>query len=65
MTEEELTVWGRQEHEKRLDDMARIRSGTLSLVGAQSSALLRSWKAGLTLVETDQALRLARVARTA
>jgi hypothetical protein len=64
MTETELQAWGKQEHEIRLDDIARAKAGMISLEDAQAAAKLRRRRAGLSLTVCDQALRLARVARS-
>lgn len=64
MTEVELQAWGKQEHETRLDDIARVKAGTLSLEGAQAAARLRRRRAGISPAVCDQALRLARAARS-
>lgn len=64
MTEVELQVWGKQEHETRLDEIALVKAGTLSLEDAKAAAKLRRRRAGLSHTVCDQALRLARVARS-
>jgi hypothetical protein len=63
MTESELLAWGKQEHQIRLDDIARVRAGALSISDAQEAANLRSRRAGISADATHRALRLARISR--
>lgn len=65
MIEQELRAWGKSEHEARLYDMACFRAGAVSLAATQRAAELRRIRDGLSQADSDRALRLARVSRSA
>lgn len=63
-TKQDLIEWGRQEHEARVDDLARVAAGSMSLDDAKRSSRVRASRAGMTIAQADKALRAARIARS-
>jgi len=48
MTEEERLAWGAQEHRTRIDDIAAVKRGEITLKEAQKRARKRSRESGMT-----------------
>lgn len=65
MTDDELRLWGEQEHRDRLVHLEMVRRGEMSLREARRFADIRRKHAGLTSAQSSRATRLAGTKRRA
>ncbi len=65
MTDDELRLWGEQEHRDRLVHLEKVRRGEMSLREARRFADIRRKQAGLTSSQSAKAIHLAGAKRRA